>query len=301
MARQEKSDALTWEDLRRHALWWVGLFHRAFGFFAGVWRRHRWASLAGMSLGVTLLIGMLYLRAGEYRMTTTIVYGELHPKIFGDMVAKLNGLLKNQRQDKAAELMQLSREQVEKIRSVKITDIKGKTLVTNYTFRKEPLLLTIGLSAPIDEDTLRRAVLHYFNGNPFTADRLELKKRLLLEERDYIDRKLETIDSILSNLYIRRKSGVRDGQSTINIETSEEKNAYELLSFSRDLLHRKGEIENNLVNPENVIAIDNFLILPRERMSAGAIVKYGVAGAVMGFLAVSFLFFWAEVLRPQIG
>lgn len=252
-----------------------------------------------MGVGAILFLGLLFLRSKEYVMTTTLVYGELHPKIYGDMIEKLNAVLENRKPDKVAALLGISRAQAGRINHFKATDSRGRPLTDNYTLRKEPLILTVNLSQPIPEDSLRQAVSHYFNSNPFIADRLGLKLKLLREELGYINRKMATIDSVLTNLY---SAPPRTGASDrgVTIEGSEGKNAHELLNFSRELMKRKAEIETNLAFPENVIPIDNFLVFPRARLTPGALIKYGLAGVLAGFLTCAFWLFLRLYVRPAL-
>lgn len=298
-SQPETPDTLTWQDLQNHALWWVRLVYNTACFFRDVLFKHWRTSLPLMLAGLLLSLALLRQRAGVYQMAATFVYGDLHPKIFGDMVAKLDALLNNGRADKAGGLMQLTEEQAKKIRKVEISDIKGKKLTTNYTFRKEPMIFTITLSAPISEDSLRQAITGYFNSNPFTADRLEMKKRQLREEMAFIEEKLQAVDSILAKLYAGGSLSA-SAQSTVTIENSEGKNAHELLSFSRELQQRKAEIERNLAIPENVIPIDNFILLPKARWDAGHVILYGISGIFAGFLLASAAAFWRDRLRKLV-
>ncbi len=120
-----------------------------------------------------------------------------------------------------------------------------------------------------------------------------------MEELEYVKRKLKTTDSILSKLYTDNPQGMPDDRR-ITIENSEGKNAYELLSFSRELVQRKKDIENSLALPENVIAIDNFILLPKARFTVGSALKYGGMGAFLGFLFALAIVFWREQLRPLV-
>lgn len=294
--QQENPDLLTWRDVQNHALWWVRLLYRTARFFSGVLLKHWRTSAPFMAAGLLLTLGLLRQRAAEYQMAATFVYADLHPKAFGDMVAKLDALLSNGRTDKVSQLMQLTELQARKIKKVEISDIKGKELSTNYTFRKEPMTFTITLSGWMAEDSLRRAITGYFNSNPFTADRLELKKLQLREEMAYIGKKLQDIDSILENLYTGNRLPA-SAQSTVTIESSEGKNAYELLSFSRELQQRKAEIERSLAIPENVVPIDNFILLPQARWDTRHIIPYGILGIGIGFFMAAAVIFWKHSLR----
>jgi hypothetical protein len=203
VSQGKKKDELTWQDLQDHALWWVKLGYRSFRYLTTFWQRHFKLTVLSMGGFAVLMTGLLYLEAQQYQVTTTFVYTELHPKIFGDMADKLNATIKTESTQRVAELLHLSVEDAGKIKGVVVSDNRGKPLSNNYSTRKEPMLVTIKLAAPLPEDSLRQAISQYFNDNPFTADRLELKKRQLNEELAYIDVKLQTIDSILTTLYSR--------------------------------------------------------------------------------------------------
>lgn len=290
---------LSWSDLRQHALWWIGSLGRSFQFFLRVAFRHWKLSFSLMALFSLFFIGILSLKSRSYQMVTTYVYGELHPKIFGDMLEKLNMLLDFGQVEKASELLKLSPEQAAKIQSIKATDVKGKPLVKNYAFRKEPMVVTVNLSDTMDDDSLKQAISYYLNSNPFTAERLDLKIRLTREEIDFINFKLQTIDSVLTNLYAR-SDGAKIREGAVTIENSEGKNAYELLRISQEMLQQKGELESRLATPENVISIDNSLVLPKAQISLGALIKYGLAGGIAGFLLACIWVFWRNYLLPLL-
>lgn len=291
----ENTDVLSWKDIRDHLLWWLRLAARSLSFARDVMTRYKRISWPLMLAGAGLAVGALYLKSKVFTMTTTYVYGDLHPKIFGDMIDKLNALIWDNRTGKAAEVTGLTEEQAGQLLRFEVTDSRGRPLSNNYTLHKEPLILTVDMRRAIDEDSLRKAISSYFNGNPFTADRMEMKKKLLRDELTFIDGKLETIDTVLTNLYAGDTTPA-PAEKGITVESSEGKNAYELLNFSRELMKRKTEIENNLSFPENVIPIDNFLVLPKARMTPVSLAKSAVAGAVAGFLLAGlFLLFRIHV------
>lgn len=287
-----KSDEISWLDLQNHLLWWVAIFNRIRRLMFSSWKQNRMLYYLSMGLSLAFFILYLYGKAQTYQVKTTFVYGDLHPKIFGDMVGKLNALINNKNWGKVASLMQLSPADARKISSVKAYNSRGKSFKKDYSFRKEPMIIEMDLKDSIEESRLKRAIVNYLNSNPFTADRLELKKKLYYEELAYIDKKMNTIDSVLNTFYSRQNIDKR----TITIENSQVDDTYELLKFSRELMQRKSEIENSLVNPENIFAIDNFIILPKAKFGPGSIIKYGLASQIFGFCFAFFLVFWRKVL-----
>ncbi|GJM32579.1 MAG: hypothetical protein DHS20C18_15800 [Saprospiraceae bacterium] len=299
VSEKEDSEIISWRDLQQHALAWINGIYKSFRFFRDVIIRHWRLSWALIAIFALISVGWLYVRAQEFSMSTTFVYGELHPKIFGDMVEKLNALLQYDPAGKGTELLLLTNAQLKKINRINITDSQGKPLVNNYTMRKEPFIVTVNLSELIDEDSLRQGLTYYFNSNPFTADRLDLKKKNWQEELKYINFKLKTIDSVLVQLYAGKPSGEQE-KSGVTIENSEGKNAYELLSMSREMMQRKSDLEGNLSYPENVIPIDNFLILPKAQFNTGAIVKYGLAGGMLGYFLACFFLFLNIYIKPLV-
>lgn len=294
-------DQLSWQDLQAHALWWGRLGYAIVSFFWQVLWKYWKLSFGLMLLLALLQIGRLYGEAQEFEMTSTFVYGDLHPKVFGDMIAKVNTLIANQETEQVSQLLALKSSQVDKIRSIRVADSRGKSLVNNYTMNKEPMVITVKMGAPIPGDSLQTAINTYLNSNPFSAKRLDMKKRLLSEELSFINNKQATIDSVLKRLYeVPQTQTTKPDLGAINIENSEGKNAYDLLRFSRELVQRKSDIENSLVQVENVFAIDNFIVLPSARFSLGAIIKKGIIGGIMGFLLAAVLLLWRLHLGPWI-
>lgn len=294
-------DQLSWQDLQAHALWWGRLGYAIFSFFWQTLWKYWMLSFGLMLLFALLQIGRLYGEAQEFEMTSTFVYGDLHPKVFGDMIAKANTLIANRETEQVSQLLALKPSQVEKISSIKVADSRGKSLVDNYTMNKEPMIITVKMSAPISGDSLQTAINTYLNSNPFSAKRLGMKKRLLTEELSFINNKQATIDSVLKRLYeVPQAQTVNPDLGAINIENSEGKNAYDLLRFSRELIQRKADIENSLVQVENVFAIDNFIVLPSAQFSLGSIIKKGIIGGIMGFILSAVILLWRIHLGPWI-
>ena len=293
------NDQLSWQDLPQHALWWGKLAANAVSFFWRVLWKHWLLSFSLIAIFTALQVFSLYQASKSYEMTSTFVYGDLHPKIFGDMVAKVNILINNQENEQVASLLNLKPSQVQSINSIKVSDSRGKSLESNFTMHKEPMIITVKMQKPIPGDSLQLAINHYLNSNPFSARRLEMKKRLLQEELDFINTKQITIDSVLKRLYEAPASTTRES-GAVTIENSEGKNAYELLRFSRELVQRKADIENSLVQVENVFAIDNFIVLPSARFGLGGLVKSLVIGGILGLFLSAAIVFWREYLSRWI-
>lgn len=293
------NDQLSWQDLQQHALWWVKLAANTVSFFWRVLWKHWLLSFSLIAIFTALQVFSLYQASKSYEMTSTFVYGDLHPKIFGDMVAKVNILINNQEHEQVANLLNLKPSQVRSINSIKVADSRGKSLESNFTMHKEPMIITVKMQKPIPGDSLQLAINHYLNSNPFSAKRLEMKKRLLQEELEFINTKQVTIDSVLKRLYETPASTAKES-GAVTIENSEGKNAYELLRFSRELVQRKTDIENSLVQVENVFAIDNFIVLPSARFGLGGLVKSLVIGGILGLFLSAAIVFWREYLSRWI-
>ncbi len=285
-------DILTWQDFQNHAQWWSVQLTRALQFFQQVITRHwriSWPLMGGFA---AVAIGLLYLDAQAYQLQTTYVYNELHPKIFGEMGKKLNALIQYGQYDQVADLMSLNEEQARFITSIQITDERGKPFVENYAYRKEPMVVTLTMQQPIAADSLRAGLTQFLNSNPFIADRLEHKKDLLREELIFVERKLKTVDSVLTNVYANGDSSEgAETASSVKIENSTGKDAYDLFQFSRELMKRKSQIQNELFQPNNATPVDNFLVLPKARFAAGPILKRGLSGALLGFALASLVVF----------
>ncbi len=298
-SQQGDKDVLTWDDIKQHALTWINGIYKSAGFTWAVATKYWRLTWALMAIFALLSVGYLYQKSQEFALTTTFVYGELHPKIFGDMVEKLNQVLRFGETGKAADLLLLRESQVKKINKIEITDSQGRSLVDNYTMRKEPFIVTVSMTEVIAEDSLREALTFYFNSNPFTAERMGLKRKNWEEELTYVNAKIQTIDSVLLKLYAGKGIGEQEKQG-VTIENSEGKNAYELLTMSREMMQRKSDLENNLAYPENVIPIDNFLVLPKAQFTVGSIIKYAVAGALAGYVLAFLMLFVRIYITPLV-
>lgn len=294
------NDQLSWQDLQKHALWWVKLAATTTTFFWRVLWKHWRLSFSLIAIISGLQIFSLYQKAQSFEMTSTFVYGDLHPKIFGDMIAKVNTLINNQEEAQVAKLLDLKPTQVAKISSIKVADSRGKSLESNFTMHKEPMIITVKMRQPLPGDSLQAAINHYLNSNPFSAKRLQMKKRLLEEELVFINTKQATIDSVLKRLYENPGAAAAEA-GAVTIENSEGKNAYELLRFSRELVQRKTDIENSLVQAENVFAIDNFIVLPSARFGLGGMIKSLIIGGILGLFLAAAIVFWREHLSRWIG
>lgn len=294
-----KNDTLTWDDIYQHGLWWLRAGHNVYRFGLEVVFKNWLTSLLLAALCSGLLLAWLFQKSQQYEMKTTFVYSELHPKIFGDMGVKINSLIASKQVDQVASLLALNEAQAEKVKKISITDVRGKSLVKNYTFRKEPITISVLLSEPINADSLHDGVTYYLNSNPFTGGRLDLKTKLMREELHFIEEKLETIDTAIVNLMDNTDNKI-PVLNTLEIEGKEGKQMYELLSFSREMVLRRSEIQSKLANPENVVAIDNFIILPKALINFGSILKHLLVGIILGLILSAMVVLWRQYLYPLV-
>lgn len=298
ISNREK-EGLNWKDISEHFLAIAGFFQGIIDFCRLIIAKHFFLTLSLCAFFSLLSIGYLYNKSKIYEAQTTYVYGDLHPKIFGDMIEKLNALIQLKSTEKVARLLELSPSQVQNILKVSVSDTRGRPLTKNYTLGKEPIVIGVELSQPMAEDSLNTSITNYLNSNPFTAERLALKKSLWQDELKYSLQKIATIDSVLTRLYTQKQvAAIPSGG--ITIENSEGKNAYELLRFSKELLQRKNELENQLSHPDNVIPIDQFIVLPKARMNLGSILIYGLFGIILGYFLTLVMIFWRTIIIPRI-
>lgn len=294
----QKNGTVSMADLREHALMWARLGALFFRFLGKIVQEHKKVSLPTTIIGAGLGFLVLFGKSGNYQLSTTFIYSDLPPKVYGEMIEKLNSLLQDKsRLSEVTALLGLTNSQIETIKKITIRDNQGRNLLNNFTNQKLPLVVSVAMDEPIAGDSLRRALIYYLNDNPFTGQRLELKKKLWQEELSFIQAKLVTLDSILANVYADSRVGSSAPATGVTIENSEGKNAYELLTFAREMMQRKSDLEQSLAYPETIYPVDNFLVLPEARLTLGSILKYSLTGAMAGFcMAAAWVFFKLYIL-----
>lgn len=290
-----QNDQLSWSDLRDHLAWWVLQIKNFFGFIWDSVKKRPWRFRLLVALGAAFAVFQLFQKAQKYIVRCTYQYEELHPKVFGDMTSKLNALIRDESYNKLAGLLQLTPEEVEYIISIEVTDNRGKKLEQNYSLHREPMIVEIELTDPIEDKRLEKGITDYFNSNPFIASRLGPKIENLKKEKAYIQDNLKKIDTILANYYANRATPL----SGITIENSQVEDAYDVLKFSRELIQREQEVDKQLVHPENMYAVDNFIVIPAARFSTGPIIGAAILGIAMGFL-ISLLWSAWEYAATQL-
>jgi hypothetical protein len=271
---------LEWADLGDHVLWWINGIRGGIRLAWNNFRKNFVLYLIFIVLGLATSLGYLYQKSQTYIGKTTYRYSELHPQIFGNMVDKLNGLISSKDFDEFSSRISLPLSQARKIMKIEVTNSRGRDFSRIHAVSQVDMTVTVELSDTMDAEVLGQAVTRYFNNNPYTAARLDLKKQILNNEMEYIDGRVAMIDSIL--LAFQQKKG--PSVSIPAIEDLGLADSYELLRFSKELIDRKSEISYHLLDPQNVISLDSMVILPEARFTPISAVLYGLVGIFVGVL-----------------
>lgn len=229
-----------------------------------------------------------------YALSMMVKHTELNAGTFGEMLDNLNDLAGKASDARFAEVIGLPESVSSKIISVKGTTLDGADLrkdtsqQSNRTFLIDLILTdnTIG-------DSVQKALIHYFNDNPFLHKLKEDKIQLKKDRIAFINTELQKLDS-LKTVYNKFLSA--SGSSSVFYNNAF--NPVELYQQSSNYQTEKTAIEEWLrQNSQSVISLGNTTpsVIPKTR---GMLVSAFVWGTLF-FLFGCLMAAVASVIRNK--
>jgi hypothetical protein len=266
---QQSSEDISLKDLRLFLYNILVVIESTTKFFWNVLKK-RWLTLIVLALiGSGIGYGVHSLSKNTFYAQMTISYYELHNKIYGDMIAKLNSLVKNKNYDKVASLLDLTLEQCEKLKKIEAFNVRNEPLFEDLSYKKSPILISIKLKDEAIANDIQKAIITYLESNRFISSRKEMQTRNLKQELGYVKEKIRVIDDLLSKPdLLNVKSQGDDDVSTVA----------DLLEKSKEMFQRKLDIESTLEIDKKIEVIDNAVVI--QHPIYGNVLKMILIGAI---------------------
>ncbi len=155
-----------------------------------------------VSLVVCLIFSFLAIK--KYRATemffkakTSFNYNYLHKKFYGEQIVDLNDLLRYDKRDEVASLLNISKEEVSGLKLIHAVNIYGKPLHEDLTDVRVPFYIELQFKDEQYLNAYQGGLLHYFNSSPFTSEKVAKLQEEQKNKLKLINKELELIDTML--------------------------------------------------------------------------------------------------------
>lgn len=257
-------------------------------------RQHIGLFLICMIIGIAPLLLKNYSDSDLYKANFTVAYDELFRKIYGDRLAKLNTLVQHQQTQTLKNILATDEKTAQALKSVTGKNILGDDLSKDLNTDHIPFVVEIVTDDSSKIIPLQNAIVHFLEtGDDFMTKRMEVKMLENKEELDYINKQLNTIDTVY------RKSGSAEPLPVPQSKPSDNSTASEqadnsLIEFSYTLYKRKQELMRKQRMPQNLLIIDDAIVSVQKKRSTLLMIA---AGSVIGFIFYALI---AGIILPAI-
>jgi len=234
------------------------------------------------------LAGALKIWSGKvpfYQAEMSVSYVYVPKKIYGDMVDKLNALLRSKDFKTLSASLDVSEDDLKEINSFNAQSIYRSNLSNDYTPKDDPFYLSVQMRTPIDLKKLEEGLINYFNSPDYIRERLSNSRNAALSEISFLESRLKLIDSALTT---NNASIFLDNDKSSNTMSP----GLALIKESRSIDHKIRKLKNLLAfKIKNAEVRTSFLIneqVGKPRLSLYIIL--GLLGGLCATLIKKFIF-----------
>jgi hypothetical protein len=131
------------------------------------------------------------------RASASYVYTDLHPKVYGEMIDKLQEALQQNSYATISRELKMPVGQLKTVKDVYAQNIFGSKLSEDIKGDDHvPFYVIVVAGRNTIFDTLQQKIEDYFNDNMLAKQRMEKKKDLMAEKIEYAKRQLVLLDSL---------------------------------------------------------------------------------------------------------
>ncbi|MCI5058328.1 MAG: hypothetical protein MRY83_19610 [Flavobacteriales bacterium] len=280
-------DEISLQDLRLFLYKTLLTIEGVFTFFWSIFKKKLLLLILFLAIGAGIGFGIHKLSKNAYYAQMTISYYELHNKIYGDMISKLNSLVKNKNYTSVSQLLELPIETCLALKKIEAFNVRNEPLFEDLSFNKSPISISIKITDPTLAKDFQNAIIKYLETNRFIASRKALQTKNLKQELAYVVDKIQVIENLLNNPELLSSSSKKDEEvSTIS----------DLLQKSREYFSRKLDIESTLEIDKKIEVIDDAVVI--QHPTYGSPLKMTILGAAV-FFALGFLLLSAKTYKKQ--
>ncbi len=239
-----------WEEVSNQVAELRG-FIRAALSSAGRLIGSRWLSLSVFALlGALIALGIWKLKPPVYEADMTVSYQLYEKKIYADMIAKLNELIKQNNHVSLAELLNWDLSSAQKVIHLKTYNIKREPLQHDLSTERIPFYISAGVSDPAVFEPLQSALVNYLNGTPYITERLSFMEKQHEERYRFLSERIQMNDSVSRFILSGIQLSGHEASASALVELQREN-----LELQKLLAETKGSIRFNV----NIEVLDSFV------------------------------------------
>lgn len=158
-------------------------------------KRYFWLLLVLLA-GFTVLGAYQYQKTKIFEAKASFLFSELQMKTYGEMVDKLQDMIKYKSYGRLATALKLPENQAVAILDIKAENRHGARLSEDISDKKIPFYIRVVASNNQVFDTLQGALENYLNNNTYVQEMLARSSRILEQNIAYGRRELAMLDSL---------------------------------------------------------------------------------------------------------
>lgn len=217
-------------------------------------QRYFWLLLVLLA-GFAVLGVYQYQKSKVFEAKTSFLFSELQMKTYGEMVDKLQDMIKYKSYGRLATALKLPENQAAAILDIKAENRHGSKLSEDISDSKTPFYIKVVAVNNQVFDTLQGALESYLNNNTYVQEMLARKARILQQNIAYGRRELAMLDS-LKIAYTRSldkpASSVYPSANAFNPVTLYEKGE----KINQDLATMQAQLDDHRA----VYTLDKFMV-----------------------------------------
>lgn len=193
--------------------------------------------------------GLWFVKPKSYKAIMTVSYALYEKKIYGDMLSKLNDLIKANSHETLGRMLDVEPEKLEHLQEISTYNIENEPLVEDLSIEKVPFYVEVEVANTAILPALEKGLVHYMNNTPYITERLALQAEQNKAELEFYEERLEIIDSLL-----KHSSSPEDGMKK---ETSNAQ--LDLITESKEIYKRIIQLRGTSVYNRNIEVLDGFV------------------------------------------
>lgn len=231
-----------------------------------------------------------YRNSKSFEAKASFVYIELQKKTYGEMLDKLQDMIKAGSGNRVAEALGISPERARHIISLHADNIYGSKLSEDITEKNQLFYVTVTASEGSLYDSLHYAIERYLNNNVMVGEIVARRKKMLVQQIAYLKNDLAMLDS-LKAAYTRN---LNHASGTV-FPAAGNADLVPLYEKGQKIVHDISDMESLLGDYRAVQTQDRFMVTeaPVGKPAVAIAAKY----LALWVLACAALFFLLSIFR----
>lgn len=184
-----------------------------------------------------------------YTSKSSFIYTDLHKKVYGEMIDKIDELLQTHSYKTIAGLLQVDEQLIYPLIGVKAINLYGSKLSEDITTEKSPFYIVVTAGEKQVFDSLHIILEQYLNNNVYAAAQRERKNNIIRKEVIHNQKELAMLDSLKRQLPVLLHSGDHKEPLTLDIAGLYDRS----ISLYKDILEKE-DIANHQKSVEVLTA-----------------------------------------------